>query len=117
MKSSSSANKKSELLFSELAEELSKENPEIKTGKMMSSSGLKYKDKFFCFLYNDKMCFRLGRDFDINSTGVKKYELLNPFKSKPPLKDWFVLEISEKKHWYPLAKSSYEQLKNIAKKK
>lgn len=116
MKSNLPVNKADEL-FENLAEALIKKNSKIKTGKMMSSPGLKYNDKFFAFLYNDKMCFRLGRDFNLNSAGIKNYELLNPFKTKPPLKDWFVIGVDEQKHWLFLAESSLELLKNKVKAK
>ncbi len=89
--------------FEEIAEHLSKEYKSVSIGKMMSSDGIRYKTKFFVFYYNDDMVFRLGKDAKPEKLGVKKFKLLNPFKTKAPLKNWFVVPYSESKHWEKLA--------------
>ncbi len=93
--------------FDSIVAEMSKEHP-VTEGTMMGSRGIQYKKKNFVFIWgNDKMVFRLGRDFEPQSEGIHDYELLNPFKNKPPLKDWFVLRKNEDK-WYELAIVAYQ---------
>jgi hypothetical protein len=57
----------------------------VEMGKTMSSSGLTYKDKVFCFTYGDKTLFKLGKAYDIESHGITEYEHLNPFKKNEPI--------------------------------
>lgn len=85
--------------------------PGIETGTMMSSPGLQFKGKNFMFMWEHRMVFRLGRDFDPASEGIHHYELLNPFKTKPPLKDWFVLTEQHEK-WPLLAEIAYQKMKS-----
>ncbi|KAA3610040.1 MAG: hypothetical protein D8M58_07625 [Calditrichaeota bacterium] len=92
-----------EILFNSITNKLSSENENVEAGKMMSSPGITYKGKVFSFYYNDKMVFRLGREFDIEKTGVSEFELLNPFKNKPPMKDWFVVSGMYQSKWEMLA--------------
>lgn len=89
--------------FEEIAERLSKQYKQVSIGKMMSSDGIRYKTKFFAFYYNGDMVFRLGKGADPAKMGVKKFEFLNPFKKKAPLKNWFVIPYSESKNWEKLA--------------
>ncbi|WP_420387698.1 hypothetical protein [Roseivirga sp.] len=100
---------KAEQQFEALIEHF-KNQPEITEGKMMSSRGLQYKGKNFLFNWDDKMCFRLGRSFDPASEGLHQYSLLNPFKSKPPLKDWFVFTTDFEK-WPLLADIALAKMK------
>lgn len=100
---------KAEQIFEELILHF-KSHPEVKEGKMMSSRGLQYKGKNFLFNWDEKMCFRLGREFDPSSEGIHNFSLLNPFKSKPPLKDWFVLTTDFEK-WPLLADIAYEKMR------
>lgn len=101
-----------EALFNKISSQLSNSHKDITLGKMMSSSGIQYKGKNFAFLYNKSMVFRLGRTFDIESEGIHKYELLNPFKNKPPLKDWFVVSYEYADKWLLLAKAALEKIKS-----
>lgn len=89
--------------FEEIAKHLSMEYKSVGIGKMMSSDGIRYKTKFFAFYYDNSMVFRLGKDAKPKKLGVKKFKLLNPFKTKAPLKNWFVVPYSENKHWEKLA--------------
>lgn len=79
----------SEKLFYSIAEKLSMENDNVSLGKMMSSPGIKYKDKVFVFYFKQQMVFKLGKEFDPPSIGINNFSLLNPFKTKPPLAGWF----------------------------
>ncbi len=92
-----------EILFTEITNKLSSENESVESGKMMSSPGITYKGKVFTFFYKEKMIFRLGKDFDIDKEGVSEYELFNPFKNKPPMKDWFVISESYQSKWKTFA--------------
>ena len=68
-------------------------------GKMMSSPGLKYNNKVFAFFHKDKMGFRLGTSFNLEANGVKHAEPLSPFKTKPPLKGWYMVDVIEADLW------------------
>ena len=52
-----------EALFKSIAVMLASENSDIVEGKMMSSPGIKYKNKVFAFYYNEKMIFPAGTGF------------------------------------------------------
>ncbi|MEQ9220019.1 MAG: hypothetical protein RLO17_18335 [Cyclobacteriaceae bacterium] len=77
--------------------------PGVETGNMMSSPGLKYNNKVFAFFYKKKMGFRLGPNFDTQKWGLKNPEPLSPFKTKPPLKGWLMIDQNEMDLWEPLA--------------
>lgn len=100
----------SEKLFYSIGEILSEEIDEVSIGKMMSSPGIKYKDKVFAFYYKDQMVFRLGRDFDPSSEGINNFSLLSPFKTKPPLADWFEIPAEYENKWESLARKAMAKL-------
>ena len=75
--------------FRSIAALLASENSAITLGKMMSSPALHYQGKVFTFYYGRKMIFRLGRDFQPELFDIQHYRLLAPFKTKPPMVDWF----------------------------
>ncbi len=97
---------KEEEYFNKIAEKLSKENKLVKSGKMMSAPGIRYKKKFFAFYFKKEITLKLGKDFVPKDYGVKKWKYLNPFKKKAPMKNWFQLPYSEKKNWTKLAKQA-----------
>ncbi|XOV93642.1 MAG: hypothetical protein ACFHWX_02810 [Bacteroidota bacterium] len=76
--------------------------PDVESGNMMSSPGLKFKEKVFAFFHKGKMGFRLGPNFDPDKMGLRNHEPLSPFKTKPPLKGWFIVDQSEMDFWEPL---------------
>jgi hypothetical protein len=94
-----------------IAAALAAESAEISTGKMMSSPGIRYKDKVFAFAYRDAMVFRLGRGFDPATLGVREYRLLAPFKTKPPLLDWFEVGPAHRQQWEELARVALERMR------
>ena len=98
-----------EQIFKSITESLCQEE-HVEEGTMMSSPGIQYKGKNFAFLWKEKMVFRLGRDFDPSSEGIHKFELLNPFKNKPPLKDWFVIEKTSSDKWLFLTQIAYQKM-------
>ena len=69
-----------EELFNSIVRKLSYADPDIHLGKMMSSPGLKYKDKVFAFYHKESMGFRLGPNFNIEKMGIKNAKPLSPFK-------------------------------------
>lgn len=100
-------------LFDQIVAEMTSLYEHVEPGKMMSSPAITFKGKVFAFFYKDQMCFRLGRDFDMLQAGVSEFTLLNPFKNKPPMKDWFIVTASNCEHWNHLAKKAlgFMQLK------
>ena len=74
----------------------------VTEGKMMSSPALKFNNKVFAFYYKDAMGFRLGPKFDPLVYGLKNAKLLSPFKTKPPLKAWFMIDKHDSGHWNDL---------------
>ena len=107
---------KKQVKFEEIADKLSKEHKNVAKGKMMSSPGVRYGNKFFAFYYNKEMVFRLGKDAEPEKLGVKEFKLLNPFKTKAPLKNWFQISYSENKNWQKLAIYALNVLSDELKK-
>jgi hypothetical protein len=89
--------------FMSLVDQFCQLEQEVSPGKMMSSPALKYNDKVF--LFNDKktLCFRLGPHFDAKKFGLKKPKLLSPFKTRAPLKGWYIVGENESHLWEALA--------------
>jgi hypothetical protein len=56
--------------FEKIAKKLCKKK-EITIGKMMSTTGLKYKNKVFAFYYKKRMVFKLGKGYDIDQEELK----------------------------------------------
>jgi hypothetical protein len=101
----------SERHFQAIAEKLAAECQDVITGKMMSSPGIRYHNKVFAFYYKDDMVFRLGRDFDPKTVGIHDYCLLSPFKTKPPLVDWFEILPSHIQQWEQLARLALQRMR------
>ena len=62
---------KSENRFFEIASMLSGEDKNILTGNMMSSPGIKYKNKVIAFYHRDEMVFWVGKDADLVKLGIR----------------------------------------------
>lgn len=104
----------SDVKFKSISETLLN-NGGVTEGKMMRSDALKFHDKVFCFL-NDKtgeMGFRLGPGFNAKEFGILRPKPLSPFKTKPPLKGWFIINSSESELWPSLAELALEFTKTI----
>jgi hypothetical protein len=56
-------------------------------------------NKVIAFYYKKQMVFRLGKGFEPVEFGVKKYQFLQPFKTKAPMKGWFQIPYSENSKW------------------
>jgi len=100
----------SEKLFYAIGEKLSGENDDVSIGNMMSSPGIKYKNKVFAFYYKQQMVFKLGKEFDPPSIGINNFSLLSPFKTKPPLAGWFEIPVEYEKRWDELSRIAMENL-------
>jgi hypothetical protein len=96
--------------FSTIVERLTHEHNNITLGKMMSSPAIQYHGKVFAYFYNKKMVFKLGRDFQPESLGIREYSLLAPFKTKPPMVDWFEIPATEQHRWEELASYALQHL-------
>jgi hypothetical protein len=95
-----------ESLFRNIAGKLASENQSIYTGKMMSSPGIKYKNKVFAFYHNKEMIFKLGKQFDPKLLGIEHFQLLSPFKNKPPMAGWFQIPFEYSDKWEELARQA-----------
>jgi hypothetical protein len=103
---------KEEKLFNSITEKLVAYEVDVTAGKMMSSPGLKYRNKVFAFYYKNEMIFRLGKDFKPGSEGIINYSLLNPFKNKPPLAGWFCISFNESAKWEKLANLALDKIRD-----
>src|SRR5262245_45582990 len=96
--------------FQAIAETLTRENPAISIGKMLSAPGIRYQEKVFAFFARDRLMVRLGRGFDPAAMGVHEYQLLAPFKTKPPLLDWFEISADCIEQWEALARVALQRI-------
>ena len=101
-----------EKLFNSISRKLVAEDGDITSGKMMSSPGIKFKNKVFVFYYKNEMTFRLGKDFILDSEGIKDFRLLNPFKNNPPLAGWFQISYAESEKWEKLARLALSKMRD-----
>ena len=105
---------KAETLFMSLVNKVTTANEEVFLGKMMSAPGLKYKDKVFAFFTKEEaMGFRLGTDFNPEKAGLNKYRPLSPFKKKPPLKGWYIIDKEESNTWEHLTELALSYTKTL----
>jgi len=82
----------------------------VAIGKMMSSQAVKSKGKVFVFFHQEKMTFKLGKDFDPEAYGLMDWEYLSPFKNKPPMQAWITIPYSQQEHWETLAALALEKM-------
>ncbi len=84
--------------------------PEVTEGTMMGSPAIHYKNKVFAFYSrNDKMVFRLGKDYPKNNSGEVLSEF-NPFRNKGPLTGWFESGFEQRENWESLAEMALTQI-------
>ena len=103
---------KPEGIFEEIRTRFLENYPEVETGKMMRAPALKVNGKVFCFFYEEKMGFKLGKETDITRPELKEAEYLSPFKYKPPMKNWFILPFISIEQWEHLAEEALERVSN-----
>lgn len=92
-----------DLVFESICSNLTKAHTEVSIGKMMSAAGLKYADKVFAFFHKQNMGFRLGPEFDPKNYGITNINPLSPFKTKAPLKGWFIIDNTHSLVWEALS--------------
>ncbi len=101
-----------EQLFNDIRDRFCNQNPDIAPGKMMSSDAITYQKKVFAFFSkNQNMVFKLGKDFDPETSEIEMW-VFNPFKNRGPLNGWFEVPIAEKSHWEPLTERALNLLKS-----
>ncbi len=86
----------------------------ISLGKMMTASGLKWKTKVFAFFYEDAMTFKLGKDYAIEDHEIADFAFLSPFKTKPPMKAWYIISAKYMDKWESLTNIAYRKIKQTA---
>ena len=91
-----------------LADSLIEKYEDVTWGKMMSAPALQYNGKVFAFFYKGVMTFKLGKGYDIEQHGIHEYEHLAPFKAKPPMTAWFIVD--DATHWQTLATIALETM-------
>lgn len=96
----------SEQRFQEIFDRLEREGEDVVMGKMMRSPGMKYADNVFAFLRKESMGFRLGPAFDPEASRLKDIGPLSPFKTKPPLKGWYVVGTGDGDRWEELTREA-----------
>jgi len=97
-------------LFNSIAERYAARYKHVARGPMMSSPGIRYKNKNFAFFHNNEMTFKLGKTFNAKANGIKKLRHLSPFKTKPPLKAWYIVSGHQKEIWEDLALLAFEYI-------
>jgi len=95
-------------IYLEICRNICAKTEGVTEGKMMSSPGLKYNNKVFAFYHKGTMGFRMGPLFNPEKFGLKYAKPLSPFKTKPPLKGWYVIESEESNLWKDLAEMALE---------
>jgi hypothetical protein len=97
-----------ETIFRVIADELIAAHDAVTLGRMMSSPAITRNNKVFAFYHADAMVFKLGEDFEPKSAGISSYELLSPFKNKPPMRAWF--RIPDQSKWTMLAEEALNRM-------
>ena len=97
--------------FEEIVNKMVAENHGVERGRMMSSPALKYRNQVFAFFHKDTMTFKLGKEFNPASVDLQKVQWLSPFKHKPPMKAWFVVDETEMEKWERLTQMAFEKMR------
>ena len=98
-------------VFEQILLDMTERYQGVSEGKMMASPALQYKSKIFAFYHSNSMVFKLGRDANLKEKyNVSEYKLLSPFRTKVPMKDWFVISEEHIKKWPQMAEDSFIHL-------
>ncbi len=97
-------------LFEEIYDHMIDNYKEVSSGKMMSSPALCFRKKVFAFFHQDKMTFKLGRDFIPEDMGINKWAPLSPFKNKAPMYDWFTISYENHTQWKNLCEMAMKKM-------
>ncbi len=82
----------------------------VTVGRMMSAPGIQYNNKNFAFYHRSEMVFRMGREWKPEEMGIREWNHLSPFKSKPPLYDWFCIAANDADLWPELARMALSRM-------
>lgn len=99
--------------FESICDEMCDAFDGVYKGPMMSSPGLKFNNKVFAFYHKNTMGFRLGPQFDPVAFGLVNPQPLSPFKTKPPLKGWYIIDEVESNTWKELAELALDFTKTL----
>lgn len=88
-----------ESTFESLREAAINAHKDVTEGVMMHAPAISYKGKVFAFYHKERMVFKLGKDFEPDSSGLKTVAPFNPFKNKGPLAGWFEIGDLESSLW------------------
>ena len=101
-------------IYEDLFDQLIAGNSDVEPGVMMREPALKCKGKVILFYYaNAKaMCFKLGKEYAIESHGITDYEFLSPFKNKPPMYAWYMVGDHHKSLWEELAHIALDAMRH-----
>lgn len=98
--------------FKEIREQFCLKHPEVTEGKMMSSPAIHYKNKVFAFFSRqNKMVFKLGKDFPVEKHHAQLVEF-SPFKSKKPLTGWYESDFEGFEIWNELTSISLRKIQS-----
>lgn len=104
-----------ENLFNNIADKYAADYKHVARGPMMSSPGIRYKNKNFAFFHKNEMTFKLGKTFNAKANGIRKVKYLSPFKTKPPLKAWYIISGEQKDLWENLTSLAFEYIQQEVK--
>lgn len=90
---------KSDPEFESIAVLFSEREEGVSRGRMMSRPALLLGEKVFAFFSKGDMVFRLGKGFDPALLGARDWEHPAPFKTKPPLFDWYHIPPAHADRW------------------
>ncbi|MCB0620473.1 MAG: hypothetical protein KDC43_19285 [Saprospiraceae bacterium] len=93
----------SDQVFASIVADLTRQDG-VTVGRMMRAPGLKFRNKVFAFRQGDSMTFKLGDPGILEQLGIDEYRVLSPFKTKPPLRDWLVVDRRYQDKWPELAR-------------
>ncbi len=84
---------------------------DVAIGKMMTSPGIRYQTKNYAFYHEERMCFKLGKNYDIEIHGITEWSYLSPFKTKPAMTAWYYVSYIHADTWKPLAIIALDKMK------
>ena len=99
-----------EKIFNTIANKFESRYKHVARGPMMSAPGIRYKTKNFAFFHKNEMTFKLGKKFNTKANGIKNVRHLSPFKTKPPLKAWYIISSDQKEIWEELTQVAFEYI-------
>jgi hypothetical protein len=95
-----------------LSDQMADEFKGVERGKMMSADALTYAGKVFVFFSTKGggtgLGCRLGRDYPFDQLKLSQIRHLAPFKTKPPMKDWILVDYCDADRWHELVRIALE---------